>query len=333
MDSVVRAASIEGGAPERVVVRWELDGADHGVLVALGARPDLVDHADAVAVAAGERSVELERPAVTQVYAAVSPAAGGSGLLAAERRVVLEGATNFRDLGGYATADGRHTRWGRVFRSDAFHALTDDDVGRLADLGMRVVYDLRSERERDLQPNVFTDDDAVRSVQLPLGSGADEHGGLPPVEVLEAGAGFIVELYRGMLDHSAPTFGALLSGLAEPDALPAVFHCMWGKDRTGVAAALLLSTLGVAQEDVVVDYGLTERFRRAPDVEATLARLHAAGVPPEAAIGVAATPAWVIDTVLTDLRAAHGDIDAYLTGPAGMDVDTLAELRRLLLTD
>jgi protein-tyrosine phosphatase len=108
---------------------------------------------------------------------------------------------------------------------------------------------------------------------------------------------------------------------------------MWGKDRTGVAAALLLSTLGVAQEDVVVDYGLTEQFRRAPDVEATLARLHAAGVPPEAAIGVAATPAWVIDTVLTDLRAAHGDIDAYLTGPAGMDRATLVELRRLLLTD
>jgi protein-tyrosine phosphatase len=279
MSSVVTSASVEAGRSGRVVVRWELAGPDHGVLVALGGRPDLVDHTAALHVAAGQRSVELKRPAVTHVYAAVSPSARGSGLLAAERRVILEGATNFRDLGGYATVEGRHTRWGRVFRSDAFHALTDDDVDRLADLGISVVYDLRSKQERNPQPNVFTADGHPRSVQLPLGSGADEHCGLPPVEVLRAGTGFIVDLYRGMLEHSATTFGALLSGLAEPDALPAVFHCMWGKDRTGVAAALLLSALGVAQEDVVVDYGLTERFRRAPDIEATLARLCAAGVP------------------------------------------------------
>ena len=329
---MVTAASVEPGADGRVAVSWEVTGADHGVLVAVGPRPDRLDHAGAVAIPAGQRSVELSRPVATQVYAAVSPATGGSGLLAAERRLVFDGVSNFRDLGGYATVDGRRTRWGCVFRSDAFHSLTDDDVGRFADLGMRVVYDLRSERERDLQPNVFTDDD-VRSVQLPLGSGADAHGRLPPVEELEAGAGFMVGLYRGMLEHSPEVFGALLSGLAESDALPAVFHCLWGKDRTGVAAALLLGALGVAHADVVDDYALTDRFRRALDVEATLARLQAAGVPPEAAAGVASTPAWVIDTVLTDLDEAYGDVAAYLAGPAGMDDATLTELRRLLLTD
>ncbi len=153
------------------------------------------------------------------------------------------------------------------------------------------------------------------------------------MEELEAGAGFMVGLYRGMLEHSPEVFGALLSGLAESDALPAVFHCLWGKDRTGVAAALLLGALGVAHADVVDDYALTDRFRRVLDVEATLARLQAAGVPPEAAAGVASTPAWVIDTVLTDLDEAYGDVAAYLAGPAGMDDATLTELRRLLLAD
>ena len=66
-------------------------------------------------------------PAIARVYVSVSPSGGGSGLVGAERRVLLEGAVNFRDLGGYATTDGRRTRWGSVFRSDAFHALTDED--------------------------------------------------------------------------------------------------------------------------------------------------------------------------------------------------------------
>ena len=141
---------------------------------------------------------------------------------------------------------------------------------------------------------------------------------MPPLEQLLEGSGFLLGLYRGMVSNGAPVFGALLSGLAEPDALPAVFHCLWGKDRTGVAAALLLSALGVPQADVVDDYMLTEQFRSQQDVTTALARLEAAGVPPEAAAGVASTPGWVIDAVLTEIREQHGDIDGYLLGPAGM---------------
>ena len=89
-----------------------------------------------------------------------------------------------------------------------------------------------------------------------------------------------------------------------PDALPAVFHCLWGKDRTGVAAALLLSALGVSQADVVDDYMLTEQYRSQQDVKTALARLQAAGVPPEAAAGVASTPGWVIDTVLSEIASS-----------------------------
>ena len=143
----------------------------------------------------------------------------------------------------------------------------------------------------------------------------------------------MLRLYRGMVANAAPVFGALLSGLAEPDALPAVFHCLWGKDRTGVAAALLLSVLGVPQPDVIEDYMLTEQYRSQEDVRIALARLEDAGVPPEAAAGVVSTPGWTMEVVLSEIDDRYGGVEGYLLGPAGMTRPSLADLRRLLLTD
>ena len=333
MHSVVTDVSVESSDHgRRLVIGWQLAGPDRGVEVAVGPRPDLIDHSRAVIVPPGRRSLDVDRPPSARVYVSVSPAGGGSGLLAGERRVLLEGAVNFRDLGGYATIDGRRTRWGRVFRSDAFHALTDEDRSRFSELGMRVIYDLRSDSERMSHPNAVPEDDTVRSVELFLSSGTDETGALPPLEQLLEGSGFLLGLYRGMVSNSAPVFGTLLSGLAEPDALPAVFHCLWGKDRTGVAAALLLSALGVPQADVVDDYMLTEQFRSQQDVRTAVARLQVAGVPPEAAAGVASAAGWVIDAVLSEIVEQYGDIDGYLLGPAGMRRQALDDLRRLVLT-
>ena len=195
-----------------------------------------------------------------------------------------------------------------------------------------MIYDLRSDIERVSHPNVVPPDGSARLVEMALSAGEDERGGLPPLEKLLEGSGFLLELYRGMLSNGAPVFGRLFSGVAEPSALPAVFHCLWGKDRTGIAAALLLSALGVPQADVVDDYMLTDQFRSQPDVTTALARLEEAGVPPEAAAGVASTPGWVVDTVLSELRERHGEITGYLLGPAGMSRSALENLRGLLLT-
>jgi protein-tyrosine phosphatase len=331
--TAVTAVMVTGDGADHLVVAWELEGPDRGVDVAVGPQPDRIDHSQPVTVPAGQSSLRLDRPASTRVFVSVSPAGSGSGLVVAERRVPLEGAVNFRDLGGYLTTDGRWTRWGCVFRSDAFHALTNADQVRFAELGLRVVYDLRSERERAALPNLMPDDGAVRSIQLDLSAGHDESGALPPLEQLREGAGFVMELYRGMVSNGAPVFGTLLSGLAEPGGLPAVFHCLWGKDRTGVAAAVLLSALGVPDEDVIGDYVLTQQYRSQQDVETALANLHGAGVPPEAAAGVVGTPGWVVGALLAELRQRYGSIDDYLLGPAGMARSSLAELRRLLLTD
>src|SRR5207245_953914 len=82
-------------------------------------------------------------------------------------------------------------------------------------------------------------------------------GGYPTAD----GGQLLRDLYIGMLLHSAPLFGVLLTGFVEPTNRPAVFHCHAGKDRTGIAAALLLLAVGVDRETILDDYELTRRYR------------------------------------------------------------------------
>src|SRR5437588_717404 len=101
----------------------------------------------------GAHRVSLDDLGPGRHYVSVAPAAGGSAVVAAERLVLLEGAANFRDLGGYRTADGGRTRWGLVFRSDALHRLTTADLAVVGQLGLRVVYDLRREDRKSTRLN------------------------------------------------------------------------------------------------------------------------------------------------------------------------------------
>ena len=314
------------------LIGWQLAGPDHGVEVAVGPRPDLIDHSRAVIVPPGRRSLELDRPPSARLYVSVSPADGGSGLLAAERRVLLEGAVNFRDLGGYTTVDGRRTRWGCVFRSDAFHALTDEDRSRFSELGLRVIYDLRSDSERMSHPNVIPDDDTLRSVDLFLSAG-DGRDGEPATA--RAVVGRVGVPARAVSRDGGEQCSRLRSAAV-------------GSRRPGCVAGGVPLPLGKGP------YGrrrraAPQRPRRAPGrrggrlhahraVPLTAGRpngdrrLQVAGVPPEAAAGVASTAGWVIDAVLSEIVEQYGDIDGYLLGPAGMRRQALEDLRRLVLT-
>jgi rhodanese-related sulfurtransferase len=181
------------------------------------------------------------------------------------RLVPLTGAFNFRDLGGYPAGAGRVTRWGRLFRSDALHLLTADDVERVRSLGVTTVIDLRTTSELE-----HTGPGPLAG--LPVAhhhlSVITEPGGestaapAPPGEELSA-------RYLWYLEAGRPALVGAFELLADPASLPVVFHCAAGKDRTGVLAALVLDLLGVDEEVIVADYLITaermpliiERFR------------------------------------------------------------------------
>ena len=244
-----------------------------------------------------------------------------------ERRLDFAGAQNFRDLGGYSSAGGKTVRWGQVFRSDAL-VLEDSDFGAFERLGIRAVYDLRSERERQDTPDRLPEL-AHTIVHVPL---VTEDSAPSLDAVLADGEVFLADVYLHMLDRSALTIGRIVANLADDARRPAVFHCAAGKDRTGLVAALLLAAVGVSEQDILEDYELTTHYRSAERVKAVLNRIQTeTGVAPEVAAGILRTPKWAMQQALAEVRNRYGGIHPYLTRTCGVDDSTLQSLRNSLL--
>jgi protein-tyrosine phosphatase len=170
-----------------------------------------------------------------------------------ERLLPLVGASNFRDLGGYPTTDGRFTRWGRFFRSDTLQELTDDDLEVLRELGLASVIDLRTntELERTGRGRLAEEPIAYLHASVLQEEGAESSAApAPPEEDLG-------ERYLWYLDVGGDALAKAVTLVADPQNQPVVFHCAAGKDRTGVLAALVLDILGVEHSVIVEDYVIT----------------------------------------------------------------------------
>lgn len=193
------------------------------------------------------------------------------------RLIRLTAVHNFRDLGGYPTADGRTTRWRMLFRADGLQRLGGADLEVVRALGLRTVIDLRSDgelAERGTFPHVehpvaFHHVPIIDSTWQHLDRAADDDA-----------VAFLAWAYHDMLRQGPDRFVQAIEQLSQPEALPAVFHCAAGKDRTGVLAMLLLGSLGVPHEYIAADYALTQSGisrmlvwaeREAPELFARLA--------------------------------------------------------------
>jgi protein-tyrosine phosphatase len=169
-----------------------------------------------------------------------------------ERHIKLDGCLNFRDLGGYATRDGRSVRWRQVFRSDALHLLSAADVESLRDvLRLDGVIDLRSTAEIEADGRGLIGSAALRFRHLPLFDGKT-------VSSEEARAALsLAERYFLLAEFAKEAIGRVVTAVAE-SAGPLVYHCAAGKDRTGVISAVLLGILDVEEELIVADYVATQ---------------------------------------------------------------------------
>ena len=237
------------------------------------------------------------------------------------REIVLDGSVNFRDLGGLTTADGRVVRGGRVFRSDALHALSDVDLDRLAGHHISTLIDLRSDEEIErsgASPLVAL---GTRVVHTPIMERTAEPQEIDPTLPME-------HLYAHMLDAGRDRFGEVFRTLADPDTLPAVIHCAAGKDRTGVTIALLLRLLGVPDEAIVLDYAITDRnmARLMDRLRVPIDSGLAPQIPPHF---LRAEPA-TMQAFLVALDERYESAEAYLTA-AGVPAGALAIIRSSIL--
>lgn len=317
-----------------LVVTWVASGDDHTVDVAVGPTPEAIDHVHALVVPAAGGTARLVGVPKGRHYVSVSPHGEGGAIVAAERVLPFESAFNFRDLGGYPVASGGHTRWGVLFRSAGLQSMTDADREAIEALGLRTIIDLRRDVELARDPTRLKEGTSIQVVRQPLISepdDANEGGDALTRERPSDGTVFLAQLYRQMIDNAAPVLGSIVTMLSQAQTLPALFHCMAGKDRTGVLAAIVLSTVGVADDHVVDDYELTAHHRDLRRLPAVTERLVADGIPREAVAGLLASPRHLMVDLLADVRQRYGSLERYLTTKAGVLPQTIDALRTLLV--
>lgn len=238
------------------------------------------------------------------------------------RHVSFDALFNVRDLGGYATTDGRSTRWRLLYRADGLNRAQGGDLERLAAMGLRTVVDLRTPGERAERGSFPVEALPVDYHHFPVLQQTWEG------QTLEAGiegAAFLTSRYEEMLDEGGGAIADALTVLADSRVYPAIFHCAAGKDRTGVLAALVLGLLGVPDETIAADYGLSRvgmsamvEWVRVNRPEALDAMLDQPGVLLEA-------PPMAMRALLDGVRATHGSVEGYATsiGVADSAIDGL----------
>ena len=252
-----------------------------------------------------------------------------------ERRIPLDGAVNFRDLGGYIGADGRAVKWGRVFRSDHLADLSDADLATLQGLGVRHICDLRRDAERDSFPNRLPPGATITIDHLPIGGAAAETNGMAARmlrgEITEVTIESMAGIYLLILDMHPDAIATVIERAADPSRHALVIHCTAGKDRTGLASAMLLHALGVDDELIFDDYYLTTGYYSAAREPGLRAQMESVGVPFDNVATFFNASRDVIAATFAHVRDEHGSIDAYLTGHAGIGRDVIDQLRAELL--
>ena len=253
-------------------------------------------------------------------------------------RVGVSAARNFRDPGGYATAEGLHIKKGILYRSDRVGNLSPEDVEIIVDLGVRTVYDLRSEKERERDPQKLSELDALVLVSLPIYYEPMD----PEVirrRILDADVKkgdfhqMMVESYRAYaLDYCA-RLSPLIRGLAESGDLPALIHCTHGKDRTGVAIAITLRALGVPQETILEDYMLSNEFWKTEAERFSCLASWASlfRTPRDEIRALLEVRPEYLDAAFAAIDEKYGSFDNYLHRCLYIDDATLERLRAVLL--
>lgn len=240
------------------------------------------------------------------------------------RSVPLQGATNFRDLGGYVAHQGRPVRWRRLFRSEHLAGLTAADQAELARLRVQRSFDFRGVDERAAQAyQVPGLRQHALSIEPTVAQRMAEFAGRGDALDGETVASLMEELYRRLVTHEhrryAEWFGHLLA-----DDSPLVFHCTAGKDRTGIAAALLLHALGVDADVIEHDYLLTRELYRRPHTPDSV-------LSPEAQAALWSVQARYLHAAWDELDTGHGGVQRYLAERIGLDDAARARLRALYL--
>ena len=325
---------VERLAADRVAVTWsDRDPVD----VFLADRPDTnVKTARLVSGRDADGRYEMTVPA-GRPYFLLRDAKTGEVVRVAERLMPLEHGSNFRDVGGYPAAGGKHVRWGLIYRSGGQPLLTEADVKAVQALGVVDLVDLRSSEERVIAPTKLN---GIRysAVGYSLTSLLPQTNGQ---QSLPQNGGAV---YRAMPTLLAPQLRILFADLLANKG-PVVYNCSAGQDRTGFATAMVLTALGVPRDVIIADYHLSTTYRR-PENEMPKIDAATAAANPIAKFFAqyqtdprAAQPQPLKDPdgkaflsyAFEEVEARYGSVDGYLEKEVGVSKLDLVRLRAAYL--
>jgi protein-tyrosine phosphatase len=251
------------------------------------------------------------------------------------RCLPLQGTPNFRDLGGYLTADNRRVKWGYLFRSGQLSNLSESDRDVLAELGLDVVCDFRRTEEQQRDPSVLPEP-VPRVVSLPIAPGSNgsflEEAGSRWDTDRRVMFDFMVEINRDFAIRQGETYACMFDLLLQGEDTRMLVHCAAGKDRTGFAAAVILLALGVSRGTVMEDYLLTAHyFHPSREIQRLREKYGMQELDAEALLPVLEVHPEYLQAAFDAIDAEYASVEDYLEKHLGVDAGAREILRQRYL--
>lgn len=255
----------------------------------------------------------------------------GTEVLAAERKLGMQGTPNFRDFGGYPTVDGRMVKWGFLFRSGQLSSLSDPDVALLGTLQLDLVCDFRRLEEQELDPSRLPGINTPRIASLPIIPGSNSRffeQAEGQMADRQAMFDFMVEINRDFAEAQSETYARMFREILNVKDARFLVHCAAGKDRTGFAAAIILMALGVSRDVVMRDYMLTGQFFDPQnEMERLRNKYQMQQMASDSILPMLEVHEDYLARALLSIEQSYPSVEVYLESALGVGAAELAELQ------
>jgi len=329
----ITAACEEDSASNSIIMKWETRPAIEGeVKVFASTDPDHIRENRPVAtapIANQWMTIANNQPSQRHYYTLLFN--DRYRVRVASRTVNVPGVQNFRDLGGYPVyAQHKRIRWGMLYRSARIDLSQPATRDKLNHLGIRTVIDLHTPSESPLPAGTLPGQPRVVHIPIPVDCLTDILADIDQQRIQPDTIGRIVErINRHIVAANAPAFRQMFDILLDKENYPAVIQCSTGKGRTGIASALVLSALGVNDDDIMTDYRLS-RF----NIPTAISYVYELPVrSQEALITLFSARENFLNAAKDEIERTYGSVDEYLTKAVGLQKDELKDLRKILLVD
>ena len=326
----ITAACEEDSASNSIIMKWETRPAIEGeVKVFASTDPDHIRENRPVAtapIANQWMTIANNQPSQRHYYTLLFN--DRYRVRVASRTVNVPGVQNFRDLGGYPVyAQHKRIRWGMLYRSARIDLSQPATRDKLNHLGIRTVIDLRTPSESPLPAGTLPGQPRVVHIPIPVDCLTDILADIDQQRIQPDTIGRIVErINRHIVAANAPAFRQMFDILLDKENYPAVIQCSTGKGRTGIASALVLSALGVNDDDIMTDYRLS-RF----NIPTAISYVYELPVRSQEALITLFSRENFLNAAKDEIERTYGSVDEYLTKAVGLQKDEQRQLQEILL--